>query len=609
MEQTQANQALRNLNRGEPGASRALLEITCHEGYRRVGGDEVELARVYRTMLEHVEEARPSTRFWDWFDQIAKARKAPRVATPPPDLAERLAPALEGVSKSPSGHSLANRLTRMGQSGWLPCFATTLGVTGVMSWDPADGPASLAVALLVSLLVSSLFALAAGPWGRSWRRSLTRRHFLVRSAARCLLLVFWFPLLLTWVYWLKDRSIREGLDGGGKLFQDLWAMALDTAFDDFTVAAIVAGWLLGLLGCYGARRLTLRNPWVLYHGASGWRKVMGGVLLAPVLLLACGALTLLVLGARPDPALVELAKAPRSTQSPRQDLPPDLLAYARMDNKNFYGSDDKELRTRWLAEAVPRWSGDKPWEDKTLRAIAGLLPPPPLPKTGPVPLDLLRQTLLAACVDPDNSSVETLPEILSQLTYSADEWQRLRDLVLVRSDLARGARPSAENSWQLRKLSEDLAWPAESESLTLFGENAFQLAFHCYAANEMMEAIRNTPDPLHPLSRTEVDAAFSGDSANLQQSIKTGIDFFRDQSERPRRRLVYVLMLLELQRMRAAGEPLPTGLSSLSRPVRDIVAAYSTWFTLESSKGIVTVNSDSLSRTYFSGGPITLRWR
>ncbi|MCA9793168.1 MAG: hypothetical protein KC910_15270, partial [Candidatus Eremiobacteraeota bacterium] len=363
MQDREADQLLGWVAANEPGSVEQLLEATADQAHRHTGGDLKEARRVYQTMFEHLDEVGPSTQFWAWFDQILGGQK-PWPEDEPSD--KWLAQLKKGLKTNPQVERkpLQRRLVQMSFNGWFPCFAASLPLALAYLRNGMVTSSQLALALLFAVVNATLFGLAVGPWLSRWRRDLRTTMAKLRAVVLAATATLWSLLVLAGV----QLSWRFGLAPSALH----WAESLDEVFLRIDYRLVAASWVLGLLGCSLAVVLTHNRRWALYHGDSTGRRLLGLVLMLPVLWGLGLALWIASLDGAYDPGLLEGNPAP---QAGLDDLPaaytqnPDIT---RMDEAG--GVADVEQANRrgslWLKAVDEEWTGERPWRKLSIQALA-----------------------------------------------------------------------------------------------------------------------------------------------------------------------------------------------------------------------------------------------
>jgi hypothetical protein len=503
-------------------------------------------------------------------------------------------------SKEPAGAGLC-------RSGWFP--ALLAGATLCAAALLGDGPlVVIPAATLLAIGSATLFSLAVGPWLGPWRRAKTTAGFALGSALLALGLLLWSLLSMAAVPILGPSLIGLSRDANHPLSEIV--PGLDAVINAVPGPSLLLAWGLAMLCCLAGREHCQKLP---YSGESAWRKLLSLLVLAPYLYLCARAGAVAWNGRRLDPdfmaaygsdiraALQERSQTPATARPVPANLPrsfrsdPAVRAWLERaperSEKAAPATDWNAILRAWCREAASRWAKPRFWQDPELLALARLASQSSFIELSGVDPALRAEAAIRTQVlllDHGGVTV-TQSQRLYDMSLSAQQWERLLRMVLARDDLEKGAALS-EDILRERFVAAG-ARLLQKRPYDLDGNPQRDIFQRCLDRSRLNDRWRHFqqgkpyPVPAAPLPPQEFEKRYAPSLSFDLDEVDEDPRQATFDNALARQDLAYNAVLMELQRLRAAGAPLPRRWSDLAAPVAALARAYAPWMELRPIPG------------------------
>jgi hypothetical protein len=500
--------------------------------------------------------------------------------------------------KSPSRWS--GWLLSLYLNGLFQTFVVCFVVLAAMALTDG-GQGLIPLACLTAGVVASLFATVCDPFLRRWRQAMLggppqRVRYLVLSALLSLGMLLWSVLSLALLLAALPYLLTRGATVSPPSEELL--PSLDLVLDNTGQLALLVAWLAGWTLCLLTRQAVQQQPVPHTEPPGMMRRLLGLLVLLPYAWTISQAGSALLAGGRLDPSLrqayqSELQRAleqPGASVEKRLEsaLPADFRE-ARPVKLWLAGrapSDRNELLGLWCQEAARLSQAPSPWNSPALVALARLGELHRIAGEGKVPPQLLAEWIVRSQVillewggaDP------TLVQRLYEMRLPAVEWQKLLDLALARDDLSAGASLSEQS---VRERFLETAVRALSKSdYDMDGKlqrQLFQRSRERAVLNRLwqnFQAGKPYPSATKPPSFEEFQRRYAPSLAFDLRAVDADIRQATFKEDLARQNLAYTVVLLELKRRQAAGEPLPTRWDQFPPALAALGEAYADWIEL-----------------------------
>lgn len=491
-------------------------------------------------------------------------------------------------------------------NGWYVAFSVAFLMLGGLVFQ--EGGSGLVVGAGAACLVATYFSLAVGPFLDRWRAALLERSYWPRSVALTTGLLFWTAV--SWSLLLLGIPYAFGVGGGGASALETVLLSLDRILDGLGLTIVGLSWMVGMGACLLGRHALAEDP-LVYGGSTTWRKLLGAVLLVPYLLVCGGAAATAWQGRRLDPGIIaayeleiaaSLARKNDDLQAITSGVPEAFLQAAPVRQwlhpEVGVKLDRKALLNTWCEEAARLWTGQRFWSTPSLvalarlardRHIAGLDPEKSVPAELLAELAIRSEVVLLEWGGVDVSTTQRLYD----MRLSAQTWAKLVELGLSRTDLATSA--TLDDTDVRDRFVQGAARVLSKSDYDMDGKlqrRFFQRSLERKELNALWRAFelgKPYPPPAAPLGveafRKRYSASLDFDLAGVDADIQQATY----QEDVDRQTLAYDIVMMELKRLEAEGEPLPRTFEQLRPPVAAIARAYAEWMILKPGPDGVTL--------------------